>query len=106
MAATSANKSDLWAFLNSLVDIEPHIPTENDPPWHEAGKLYETDASTYWHFLELLPPRWIHGDWFACGEGTGPFSLYVKVQGGHYVRELTDSETQTFCDLSGTPLYL
>lgn len=105
MAVHAATSGEFWAFLHTLVDVDPYQPTDEDPPWHETGKLYETDAATYWHFLELLPPRWIHGDWFAFGEGTGPFTLYVKVRGVHFVRELTDKETRRFCELSGTPLY-
>lgn len=106
MTITSASTSDLWTFLKSLVDIEPHSLTSDDPPWYEPGRLYETDSETYWYFLELLPPRWIHGDWFAFGEGTGPFSLYVKFRDTYGVRPLTDGETRTFCELSGTPRYL
>ena len=80
--------------------------TDDDPPWHEPGKLYQIDEETYWYFLELLPPRWIHGEWFAFGEGTGPFRIYLKLDGTYLVRELTDVDTRMFCKLSGTPLYI
>ena len=106
MTVTSSGKSSLWTFLRGLVDVEPHVLTDDDPPWHEPGKLYEVDEETYWNFLELLPPRWIHDDWFAFGEGTGPFRIYVKLHDAYCVRELTDDETRTFCELSGTPLHI
>lgn len=106
MAISSGNRPALWEFLRSLVACEPRQLTDDDPPWHEPGNHYRIDKATYWRYLELLPPRWIQGNWFAFGEGTGPFSLYVKIRGVHYVRPLTDDETRTFCKLSGTPLYL
>ena len=102
MTATATRKSDLWSFLQRLVDIDPHVPPKDDPPWYEMGKLYEIDEETYWYFLELLPPRWIHGDWFAFGEGAGTFCIYLKTAQGYFVRQLTDDETRTFCTLSGT----
>lgn len=102
MTATSTRKPELWAFLRELVDIKPHVPSEDDPPWYELRKLYEIDEETYWYFLELLPPRWISGDWFAFGEGAGTFRLYFRTTEGHFVRQLDDDETRTFCKLSGT----
>lgn len=101
MAARATRKSDLWEFLRQLVDTDVHVPTADDPPWYEPGKLYEIDEETYWYFLELLPPRWIDGDWFAFGEGADPFRIYFKSGSGYLVRQLTDDETLTFCELSG-----
>ena len=106
MTAPSSGKSSLWEFLRVLVDVEPQVPTDDDPPWHEPGKLYEVDEETYWTFMELLPPRWIHGDWYAYGEGTGPFRIYVKLHDAYFVRELTGDETRKFCELSGTSLHM
>ena len=97
--------SDLWEFLRQLVDSDLHVPTEDDPPWYEAGKLYESDEETYWYFLELLPPRWIEGDWFAFGEGAGPFRIHFKSGNRYLDRELTDEETRTFCKLHGVALF-
>ena len=101
MTAT-ASKSDFWRFLQRLVDIDVHVPTEDDPPWNELGKLYQIDKDTYWYFLELLPPRWIDGDWFAFGEGAGTFCIYFRTAECYFVRQLTDEETRIFCTLSGT----
>ena len=111
MSATSKDgkPKSLRAFLNTLVsaEIQPlcSIDEEQTPPWHEPGNVYEIDEKTYWYFLELLPPRWMDGNWFAFGEGAGPFRLFWQVRDAYFVRELTDNETRTFCDLSGVSLY-
>ena len=109
MSANAANgkPGNLWAFIETLTsgDVQPlsSIDDEN-PPWHEPGRVCEIDEKTYWYFLELLPPRWIDGNWFAFGEGTGPFRLFWQFQGSYFARELTDEETKTFCQLSRTSL--
>lgn len=111
MAATSTDgkPTNLWAFLNTLVSIENQPPCSVDdeqaPPWYESEKVYEINEKTYWHYLEILPPRWIHGKWFAFGEGAGPFRLFWQIRDAYFLRELTDDETRTFCELSGVALY-
>ena len=112
MAATSKDgkPKSLWAFINTLVSAEPEplssINDEQTPPRHEPGKVIEIDEKTYWYFLELLPPRWMDGNWFAFGEGAGPFRLFWQVRDAYFARELTDIETRTFCELSRVPLDL
>ena len=106
MAISSRNQPALWEFLRSLVACEPRELTGDDPPWHEPGNYYRIDEATYWRYLELLPPRWMHCDWFAFGQGTGPFSLFIQHRNDYSVRMLTDAETKKFCELSGTSLYL
>ena len=109
----SANKQDekptnLWVFIETLMagEIQP-LPTTDDemPPWYQPGVVSEIDEKTYWYFLELLPPRWINGNWFAFGEGAGPFRLFWQLQGSYFAREMTDEETQTFCELGRVRLY-
>ena len=78
----------------------------DDPPWFAPGQVCEIDEKTYWYFLELLPPRWMDGHWFAFGEGAGPFRLFWQMQGRYFARELTDDETRTFCKLSGVSVHL
>jgi hypothetical protein len=109
MSATATNSKrpdSLWAFIETLVQAEVQSDTHDDPPWFETGKVAKIDEKTYWYFLELLPPRWMDGNWFAFGEGTGPFRLFWQVKDAYFVRELTDSETRTFCQLSGTTLHM
>ena len=102
----SVKPTSLWGFINTLVDVEPQTPTEDDPPWFEPGQVCEIDEKTYWYYLELLPPRWIDGNWFAFGEGAGRFRLFWQVKDTYFARELTDEETRTFCELSHVALHL
>jgi len=109
-AKSSQRPSDshsLWQFLESLTqgEIQSEIASTEDPPWFVPGVVQEIDEPTYWYFLELLPSRWTHGDWFAFGEGTGLFRLFWKMHGQHYARELTTDETVLFCKLSQTSLH-
>ena len=111
MSANSAEDkpTTLWVFIETLTvgDFQPLSAVDDDsPPWFEPGQICEINEKTYWYFLELLPPRWMNGNWFAFGEGTGPFRLFWKSRESYFGRELTDEETRTFCDLSRTSLYL
>ena len=111
MTATSKDgkPTSLWGFIETLVSAEVQplrsIDDDETPPWREPGKVHEIDEKTYWYFLELLPPRWMNGNWFAFGEGAGPFRLFWQVRDAYFARELTDEETRMFCQLSCTPLY-
>ena len=102
---TPEKPKTLWAFIETLVSSDPQ-PVGEDPPWFEPGQVCEVDEATYWQFLELLPPRWMNGNWFAFGEGTGPFRLFWQAQDSYFARELTDEETRTFCELSRVSLHL
>ncbi len=112
MTATSKDRkpTSLWAFINTLISAEPEplssVDDEQTPPWQEPGKVVEIDEETYWYFLELLPPRWTDGNWFAFGEGAGPFRLFWQVRDAYFVRELNNDETRTFCKLGRIPLHL
>lgn len=96
---------NVWAFLSKLLQADVVKSSEDNVPWYEPGKLYEIDEKTYWHFLELLPPRWIEHDVFAFGEGGGPLRILWQHHDAFFLRELTDDETIAFCKLSGTSLY-
>ncbi len=72
-AETSQQASDsrsLWEFLESLTqgEIQSEVASTEDPPWFVAGVVQQIDEPTFWYFLELLPPRWMYGDWFAFGD--------------------------------------
>ena len=108
MTATGTNSKkplSLWTFIETLASGEVQSASDADPPWFEAGKIAQIDQKTYWYFLELLPPRWMDGNWFAFGEGSGPFRLFWQTKDEYFVRELTDSETRIFCELSRTTLH-
>lgn len=102
----SKKPRSLWAFIEILTNGEIQSASDADPLWFEEGTIAQIDEKTYWYFLELLPPRWMDGNWFAFGEGTGPFRLFWQDKDEYFGRELTDSETRTFCELSGTSLHM
>jgi hypothetical protein len=105
-SATANKPGSLWAFIDTLASSRPTSVIADDPPWFPSGQVCEIDETTYWFFLELLPPRWMNGNWFAYGEGTGPFRLFWQVQNCYFVRELSSDETRTFCRLSGISIHL
>jgi hypothetical protein len=104
-AAKPAKPFTLRAFIETLVAPGPQ-PASDGPPWFEPGQVCQIYETTYWQFLELLPPRWMDGDRFAFGEGSGPFRLFWQAKDGYFARELTDDETRRFCELSGVSLQL
>ena len=104
-ATKSKKPNNLWAFIKTLTDGEVQSATDSDPPWFEEGKIAQIDEKTYWYFLELLPPRWMDGDWFAFGAGSGSFRLFWQIRGVYFLRELTQDETRTFCEFSRVSLH-
>jgi hypothetical protein len=103
--STKAEKPrNLWAFIETLVASDRQPTTIDDPPWFKPGDICEIDEKTYWYFLELLPPRWMDGNWFAFGEGAGCLRLFWQVKDAYLARELTADETRTFRELSGVSL--
>ena len=109
MVSSSAHrrqKAELWQFLLTLnAGAAVAIDCDSVPPWFEPGVNCEVSEETFFHFLELLPPRWINGSMFAFGEGSGPFRLFWQNDDRFYGRELTQNETVRFCKLTGTMLH-
>jgi hypothetical protein len=93
---------DFWEVLAELTG-GPAVPQDDNtaPPWFEAGVICEIGLETYFEFLELLPPRWMHGSTFAFGEATGLLKLFWRREGRFFGRELTAAETDRFCRLGG-----
>jgi hypothetical protein len=112
MASTTQQRlrdnQSLWEFLDSLTrgEITPVKKKHEEPPWFAPGVVCEIDEQMCWFFLELLPPRWTHDNWFAFGEGTGPFRLFWQTRDQYFARQLTEEETVLFCKLSRTSLHL
>ena len=65
-----------------------------------SGPIAEVDEETFWHFLEVLPPKWIDGDAFCFAEGMEPFRLFWQDGTHYFCRQLTWDETHRFCDLA------
>lgn len=98
-------KIDFQNLLHQLMTGDPVLISSPDtPPWFEKGKVFQIEESTYLYHLQVLPPRWLDGDVFAFGEGTGPFQLFWKRARLFFGRQLSNEETFEFCRLSGTVL--
>ncbi len=87
--------------------VVPLPPAEN---WsamiariHAEGRVCEINEDTYDWFLECLPPKWM-GSGFAFAEGAEAIKLFWKHDDRYFVRQLTWSETQTFCHLANIPV--
>lgn len=68
------------------------------------GVVAEIDEETYWYFLEVLPPKYQRGGFFAFAEGAEALRLFWRKGERHFSRQLTWDETQTFCRLASIPL--
>lgn len=68
------------------------------------SQVVETTADEYEFLLDVLPPRWMSGRYFAFAEGIAPFRLLWRHRGRYFSRQLTLEETQNFCRLSGASL--
>lgn len=75
------------------------------PDW-EQGQTQEITLEAYDFYLDLLPPRWMSGDYFAYGEGSGCFSIFWKERERYFVRHLTQQETERFCSITRATLHL
>ena len=75
------------------------------PNWKE-GETQEITLEAYDFYLDLLPPRWMSGDYFAYGEGSGSFSIFWKEGKRYFVRPLTQRETERFCTITRAALHL
>ena len=96
--------SQLSQFLSARL-----LPVESEPvesiSWN-AGTTERVDQETYDEKLEILPPRWIRGNAFAFGEGSGPFSIFWQQDAdSFFVRHLDGDETDEFCKLAGVRLH-
>ena len=71
-----------------------HLRTVDGEPCESISWTQETtdhiDQATYDEKLEILPPRWMSGNTFAFGEGSGPFSVFWQHQHHYFVRHLSD----------------
>ena len=99
--------STLSAFLDERlrVDGATRLDDINAPPWWEDGVTVAVDEATYMEYLEMFPPRYIHGTLFAFGEGSGGFTLIWEQDRRYFVHQLSLDDTETFCRLSGAALH-
>ncbi len=65
-----------------------------------AGRIAEVDEDTYYHFLEVLPPHYQRGSFFAFAEGAEALRLFWQKGDRYFCRQFTWDETITFCRLT------
>jgi len=99
--------SELNTFLAQRMridDVQP-LDDESSPPWWEAGVSSEVDEETYYRYLEMLPPRYMHGSLFAFAEGANSFLLMWGVGRRYFAHQLSVDDTEQFCQLTGVSIY-
>jgi hypothetical protein len=60
------------------------------------GQIAEVNEEMYWHFLEVLPPRWMQGSQFCYAEGIEPYRLFWRQENRYFGRQLGWDETRVF----------
>jgi hypothetical protein len=65
--------------------------------------IHEINDDTYFYFLDVLPPKWFNGNLFAFGEGQEPLRLYCRNYPQYFCRQLTEDQTDQFCQTVGLP---
>ena len=100
--------SEFSNFLRERLRTENALPFNDDdsPPWWEEGVTVEIDESTYFHYLDLLPPRFMNGDLFVFGEGADNFILFCVKARRYFAHQLSIEDTETFCRLTRVSLHV
>jgi len=94
--------SELNDFLKKRLRVDDvrSMADDDSPPWWQEGITVEVDESTYYDYLDLLPPRYMSGSLFAFGEGSGNFALFWMQDKKYFVHQLSLDDTETFCRLT------
>lgn len=102
--------ASLGEFVSSLQQAEV-VPRPENEEWASLiprisipGKIAEVDADSYWYFLEVLPPKYQRGSFFAFAEGAEALRLFWPKGDQYFCRQLTWEETKKFCRLAHIPL--
>lgn len=108
-AKPKQSESDYQSFVRELTSGEIN-PMPEGETWRKKirrisvpGRIAEIDKETYWHFLEVLPPRFLEGDLFAFAEGMAPLLLFWRRGRRCLCRQLSWGETRKFCRCVGVP---
>ena len=67
---------------------------------HAAPGGAEIDEKTWWYFLDVLPPRFQYGSFFAFADGCEPWTLFWKRDREFFARRLTWDETHELLNTS------
>ena len=102
--------TDLKYFLSCLSAAE-HVPRPEGEEWKATierlsnpGRIADIDEETFFYFLEVLPPKYQSGHFFAFAEGAEELRLFWQADGQYFCRQLTWVETGQFCQLAGISL--
>ncbi len=89
---------EFGAYLSQLIEgyVIP-LDSPDHPPWFEAGSICEVSEKTFRVYFEMATPHWMM---FAFSEDRNPLRLFWQSKGCYFGRELTEYETQVFCDLA------
>ncbi len=108
MSSTTDQRTEFRRFLAELKAEPPLAIPIGEVSWSQMithisqeGRPVEIDNETWWEFLDLLPRRWMSGSEFAFAKGADCFRLFWEDRGRYFARQLTESETVRFCQLSG-----
>jgi hypothetical protein len=110
----TADGETLRDFISRLTtsDAEPIPESES---WeqmiariHIPQHIHCISEEIHDYFLEVLPPRWMRGPYFAFAEGQDPLQLFwtqssAEQTDEHFPRQLTDDEIDAFCRLTELP---
>jgi len=109
---TPAPMPDRIAFNEFMREMTSNIDGATEQPEHEEWKdtierIHRTDQvhtvteETYYYFLEVLPPQWMSGPFFAFAEGQEELTIYFERNGEYFGRRLTHEQSMRFCETSG-----
>jgi len=95
----------LTELIKWLVSPEPVLMTGTGVMQipRRTGIVHETNEETYDHFLDALPVRYMRGSLFCFADGCNPLTLFFRRQGRHFVRPMSEDETDAFCLLADIP---
>ena len=92
-----------FSLLEKLCSAGNSTGLDDWPNWQES-QTQEVAFEAYDFYLDL-PPRWVSGNYFAFGEGSGRLSIFWKEEKRYFVRHLTQEETERFCSITRATLH-
>ena len=64
------------------------------------GRIAAIAEETFWYFLEVLPPKYQRGSFYAFAEGAEALRLFWQKGDRYFCRQFTWDETVVFCRLA------
>ncbi len=99
-------KAAMISFLNELTTgVVSSIDDPESPPWFEPGAIYQVCRTTYLYHAESTCVRWVDRRRFVFAVDLNPFQLFWSRNTEFFGRQLTESETFRFCQLTDVKRY-